>query len=73
MTCETIIDMRRPVGAERVRGFQPPWRTVYVYRCAACGAEHRVRASSFRGATPEPLVGGMYCGATLRNEGGNDA
>lgn len=62
MTCERVIDLHRPVRSERRRGFQPPYYTVYVYRCE-CGAEHFVRASSFRGRNPEPAVGGIVCGA----------
>jgi DNA-directed RNA polymerase subunit RPC12/RpoP len=66
MTCDATIDLRTPVGSERVRGFQPPWRTVYRYRCSACGHEVRVRANSFRGTRPEPSVGGIRCGAALK-------
>lgn len=33
------------VRSERVRDFQPPWRTVYVYACRACDREVRVRVS----------------------------
>lgn len=64
--CESVIDMRAPVRSERVRGFQPPWYTVYVYRCPSCGAERRIRASAFRGASPEPAIGGIRCGAAIR-------
>lgn len=62
--CDNTINLRTPTHSERVRGFQPPWRTVYVYRCA-CGAEHRMRANSYRGSRPEPSVGGIRCGALL--------
>ena len=61
--CQGTIDLRRPIGSEKVRGFQPPWYTVFRYRCAECGVESRVRASSFRGRNPEPSVGAIRCGA----------
>ena len=67
-TCEATINLRTPIRSERVRGFQPPWRTVYVYRCASCGAERRVRARSFRGTNPEPSVGAIRCGALLATQ-----
>ena len=54
------IDLMRPARSERVRGFQPPWRTVFVYRCQQ-GHEVRVRASNFRGNRAEPSVGAIYC------------
>jgi hypothetical protein len=55
------IDLNRPVGRERVRGFQPPWRTVFVYECPNCKKEVRVGANSFRGKTAEPSVGAIRC------------
>ena len=63
-TCPATLNLRTPARSERVRGFQPPWRTIYVYQCP-CGAEHRIRASAFRGARPEPAVGAIVCGALL--------
>lgn len=66
--CENIIDMRKPIASERVRGFQPPWRTVFVYRCS-CGAKMRMRAGSFRGGTAEPSIGGVRCGAIIAQGG----
>lgn len=67
-TCEGLIRLSAPTGKERVRDFQPPWRTVYVYRCPACGQERRVRASSYLGKNPIPSSGAIRCGAyvTLR-------
>lgn len=62
MTCNATIDLRTPARSERVRDFQPPWRTVYVYRCPLCGHERRVRANSFRGAKAEPSLGAIVCG-----------
>ncbi len=62
-TCDAVINMASPSRSERVRDFQPPWRTVYVYVCPECGAEHRMRASSYRGSSPTPSVGGIVCGA----------
>lgn len=60
MDDRNFVDLSRPVRSERVRGFQPPWRTVYVYRCAD-GHESRVYASAFRGSRPEPARGAMEC------------
>lgn len=62
--CDRQIDLSRPVGSERVRDFQPPWRTVYIYKCA-CGRTVRVRANSFRGSRPEPGTGAILCPGTL--------
>ena len=64
-TCPAIVNLATPIGSKRVRGFQPPWRTVYVYRCTACGAERNVRAGAFRGTRPEPATGAIRCGAIL--------
>ena len=64
-TCQAVIDLRAPIRSERVRDFQPPWRTIYVYRCTSCGSERRVRAGSFRGSNPEPSVGGIVCGGAV--------
>ena len=49
------IDLSRPKRSERVRGFQPPWRTVNIYECSECHKETRIYASSC------PSVGGVYC------------
>lgn len=57
----TVINLATPVRSERVRWFQPPWRTVFIYRCSKCGKETRVFANSFRGRTPVPSVGGIAC------------
>jgi hypothetical protein len=62
VTCQAQIDLSVPSRSERVRGFQPPWRTVFVYTCRTCKAEHKVRANSFRGKTPVPGVGAIICG-----------
>lgn len=62
-SCTQVIDLSQPTRSARVRGFQPPWRTVYVYVCPACGHQHRLRASSFRGRHPESGRGGIRCGA----------
>lgn len=61
-TCKGTIDLSRPIRSERVRDFQPPWRTVYFYKCPGCGYEWRVRANSFRGRNPEPSHGAIVCG-----------
>ena len=57
---KTIVNLATPIRSERVRGFQPPWRTVYVYRCTE-GHEIKVRANSFVGSKPQPGVGGIVC------------
>ena len=57
----SIINLATPVRSERVRDFQPPWRTVFVYKCDKCGKETRVRANSFRGKTAVPGVGAITC------------
>ena len=59
--CQGAIDLSRPIGAERRRGFQPPYYTVYVYRCPDCGATKYVRARSFRGRTPTTSIGAIHC------------
>lgn len=64
-TCTEVLSLNAPVRTDKVRGFQPPWRTVFVYRCPACGTERGVFASAFRGKTPVPGVGGFQCGAML--------
>lgn len=56
-----MIDLSHPIRSERVRGFQPPWRTVFIYQCPECKEEVRVFANSFRGKTPVPSVGGITC------------
>ena len=58
----TLIDLSRPHSTERVRGFQPPWRTIFVYVCPS-PARHvvKVRAGSFRGSRPEPSRGAITC------------
>lgn len=61
--CTALIDLGRPSRTERVRDFQPPYRTVYVYVCGSCGATHRMRANSFRGKAPVPGRGAIACGA----------
>ena len=57
----SVINLATPIRSERVRDFQPHWRTVFVYRCGTCNKETRVRANSFRGKTPVPGVGGIVC------------
>ena len=56
-----IIDLGRPDRSETVRGFQPPWRTVYVYRCKDCGNEIRLYANRFMGNVPQTEVGAIQC------------
>jgi hypothetical protein len=63
--CEGVIDLETPSGSERVRGFQPPWRTVWLYHCPVCTREIRVRANSFRGPHPVPSRGAIRCGRVL--------
>lgn len=63
--CPGRMDLQRPVRSERRRGFQPPYYTVYVYRCPDCQRERFIRASSFRGRTPVPAIGAMVCGGSI--------
>lgn len=56
----SVIKLSRPIRTERRRQFQPPWYTVFIYRCPN-GHEVAVRANSFRGTTPEPGVGAIEC------------
>ena len=63
--CEATINLSQPSQSERVRGFQPPWHTVYIYTCRSCGTSHRVRASAFRGTRPEPSTGAIRCGTPI--------
>lgn len=58
--CTGLMDMQRPIRTERVRGFQPPWRTVYVLRCPQCGSEMRLHKS---GSSMPP--GAVRCGRAL--------
>lgn len=55
------LNLQRPIRSERRRGFQPPWYTVYIYKCESCGHETTVRANSYRGRTPVPGVGAIVC------------
>jgi len=75
LTCNATIDLQAPISSERVRGFQPPWRTVFVYRCLACSRTVRVRANAYYGlrrtksgrvvpGTPVPGIGGIQCGGS---------
>lgn len=59
--CDGLIDLSRPVGSERRRGFQPPWETFYKYICPKCKATRVVHASSFLGRTPQPGKGAILC------------
>ena len=66
ITCDATINLRRPVRQEKVRvGFQPHWRTVYIYECPECHHERRVFASRFIGKTPTPEIGAITCGAFI--------
>lgn len=41
---------------ERVRWFQPPWRTVVIYSCDSCQRERRILQNG-----SSPMVGGIVC------------
>ena len=56
-----IIDLSKPIRIERVRGFQPPWYTVFIYHCSACKQEIRIKANSFFNKHPVPGIGGITC------------
>jgi hypothetical protein len=57
MSC---IDLSRPIASEKRRSFQPPWYTVFIYKCPV-GHRVAVRACAFRGKTPEPGRGAITC------------
>lgn len=59
-SAQVILDLSNPVRRERRRGFQPPWYTVFIYKCAN-GHETHVRANAFSGRNAVPGVGGVYC------------
>lgn len=57
-----LINLQRPIRSERVRaGFQPHWRTVFVYRCGQCGKECRMFASAYSGRLAVPAIGAVTC------------
>lgn len=57
-----MINLSAPLRSEKARtGFQPHWRTVFIYECPKCKVEVRVFANSFRGKHPEPGVGAIRC------------
>jgi hypothetical protein len=57
----TQIDLSKPIGQDRERvGFQPHWRTIFIYKCAA-GHIVRMMANAFKGRTPVPGVGAITC------------
>lgn len=60
MNAANTINLATPVRSERVRAFQPPWRTVWIYECRN-GHTVRVNANSFRGKTPVPSTGAITC------------
>lgn len=55
---------------ERVRDFQPPWRTVRVLRCPACHTETRLR-QNWHGPTPNGGIG-CPCGEMVLGFNGRD-
>lgn len=61
--CDGLINLRVPIGSERRRQFQPPWYTVFKYRCPKCSHAVHVRAGSFRGAAAVPGIGAIVCDA----------
>lgn len=42
-TQPTKINFANYTRIERVRGFQPPWRTIRVYQCPDCKREIKIR------------------------------
>jgi RNase P subunit RPR2 len=66
--CDATVNLSTPVRSERVRVPFQKSRTVWIYRCPACGHERRVFASSFRGQTPTPSVGAIRCGSYTMGE-----
>lgn len=59
--CPGQMDLQRPIRSERRRGFQPPYYTVYVYRCPDCQRERFIRANSFHGRISVPAIGAILC------------
>lgn len=49
-----------PARVERIRGFQPPWRTVLVFRCPDNERETRLRVN-WHGPAPRGAIVGN-CG-----------
>lgn len=56
----STINLSAPIRSERVRDFQPPWRTVFVYQCEH-GHEVKVKANAYRGQHAVPGVGAIFC------------
>jgi hypothetical protein len=52
------------VRTERVRGFQPPWRTILVYRCDSCLFEARL-LKNWSGPAPRGAITCAHCGAAI--------
>lgn len=44
------------ITTERVRGFQPPWRTIYVVRCDGCGATLQRISKNWHGSVPPGVL-----------------
>ena len=56
------IKLNNPKRSERVRaGFQPHWRTMFIYECPQCKKETRVFANAFLGKSPVPGIGAIVC------------
>jgi hypothetical protein len=59
---KTLIDLSNPIGSKRIRaGFQPHWRTVFIYKCPNCQREIRVFANAYSGKNPVPGIGAIVC------------
>lgn len=63
--CSGQISLTQPIRSEKRRGFQPPYYTVWVYRCPDCRREIFVRANSFLGKRPVPARGAIVCGGPI--------
>jgi hypothetical protein len=56
------IMLQYPIKSKKVRaGFQPHWRTIFLYICPECAKEVGVYACAFSGKTPIPGIGAIYC------------
>lgn len=62
--CKTTLDLNKPIRIEKVRGFQPPWRKVFVLKCETCGTEHKVKADP----NGEVAIDALQCGTEIRME-----
>jgi len=44
------------IDVKRVRGFQPPWYLILIYKCDSCGQKYRIR-KNWTGPMPHGALG----------------